>query len=59
MKLNTAPVFMHFPSKTKPKKEDTLEIQRYGFDAEVLAKLINDRTGEFAAAAAAAMVVKQ
>ena len=29
MKLNTAPVFMHFPAKGKPKKGDTLDIHRY------------------------------
>lgn len=28
MKINTAPVFMHFPAKGKPKKGDTLDIHR-------------------------------
>ena len=28
MKLNSAPVFMHFPAKGKPKKTDTMDIQR-------------------------------
>lgn len=46
MKLNTAPVFIHFPAKGKPKKGDTFEVHRYGFDAEVLNKFISERTGE-------------
>ncbi|RXG70016.1 Magnesium transporter protein 1 [Armadillidium vulgare] len=28
LKLNSAPVYMHFPAKGKPKKADTLDIQR-------------------------------
>jgi len=28
LKLNTAPVIMHFPSKGKPKKADTMDINR-------------------------------
>ena len=38
MKLNSAPVFMHFPAKGKPKKMDTMDIQRIGFGAEAIAK---------------------
>ena len=38
MKLNSAPVFMHFPAKGKPKKLDTMDIQRVGFGAEAIAK---------------------
>ena len=34
MKLNSAPVFMHFPAKGKPKKTDTMDIQRIGFNIE-------------------------
>lgn len=45
MKLNTAPVFIHFPAKGKPKKADTFEIHRYGYDAEVLSRFIAERTG--------------
>ncbi|BFZ24307.1 hypothetical protein BsWGS_27346 [Bradybaena similaris] len=44
MKLNTAPVFMHFPAKGKQKKGDTLDIHRVGFAAEQLAKWIGERT---------------
>jgi len=44
MKLNTAPVFMHFPSKGKPKRVDTMDIQRVGFAAEVIGKWIIERT---------------
>ena len=38
MKLNSAPVFMHFPAKGKPKKMDTMDIQRVGFGADAIAK---------------------
>jgi len=29
LKLNTAPVFMHFPAKGKHKKGDTMDIHRF------------------------------
>merc|ERR1712079_650743 len=45
MKLNTAPVFMHFPAKGKPKKADNMDLQRVGFGAEAIAKWIAERTG--------------
>jgi len=44
MKLNTAPVFVHFPAKGKPKTADTMDIQRVGFAAEAIARWINERT---------------
>ena len=44
MKLNTAPVFMHFPAKGKPKKADNKDLQRVGFSAEAIAKWIGERT---------------
>lgn len=44
MKLNTAPVFIHYPPKGKPKNVDTLDIQRVGFMAETIAKWIAERT---------------
>ncbi|XP_015596119.1 tumor suppressor candidate 3 [Cephus cinctus] len=44
MRLNTAPVYMHFPSKGKPKPADTMDIQRVGFAAEAIAKWISERT---------------
>ncbi|GAB0099504.1 tumor suppressor candidate 3 [Sergentomyia squamirostris] len=44
MRLNTAPVFMHFPAKGKPKGPDTMDIQRVGFSAEVIGKWIQERT---------------
>jgi len=44
MKLNSAPVFMHFPAKGKPKKTDTMDIQRIGFGADAIAKWVNERT---------------
>lgn len=44
LKLNSAPVFIHFPPKMKPKKGDFMDISRSGFSAEQLAKWIQDRT---------------
>lgn len=44
MRLNTAPIYMHFPSKGKPKAADTMDIQRVGFGAEAIAKWIFERT---------------
>lgn len=44
MKLNTAPVYMHFPPKGKPKAADTMDIQRVGFGAESIVKWIGERT---------------
>jgi len=44
LRLNTAPVFMHFPAKGKPKGADTMDIQRIGFSAELIAKWIHERT---------------
>lgn len=44
MRLNTAPVYMHFPPKGKPKAADTMDIQRIGFAAEAIAKWIGERT---------------
>ncbi|KAK2726390.1 tumor suppressor candidate 3-like [Artemia franciscana] len=44
MRLNTAPVVMHFPPKGKPKKSDTMDIQRVGFGADAMAKWIGEQT---------------
>ncbi|GLV35751.1 Oligosaccharide transferase gamma subunit [Carabus blaptoides fortunei] len=44
LRLNTAPVFIHFPSKGKPKNMDTMDMQRVGFSAEAIAKWIAERT---------------
>lgn len=44
LRLNTAPVFMHFPAKGKPKAVDTMDIQRVGFSAELIGKWIQERT---------------
>lgn len=42
--MNSAPTFMHFPAKGRPKRADTFDLQRIGFAAEQLAKWIADRT---------------
>ncbi|KAK9508947.1 hypothetical protein O3M35_006377 [Rhynocoris fuscipes] len=44
LRLNAAPVFIHFPPKGKPKSADTFDIQRIGFAAESIAKWIAERT---------------
>ena len=44
MNLNSAPAFIHFPAKSKPKKPDILDIQRVGFSAEAVGKWIQERT---------------
>merc|ERR1711881_243151 len=44
MKLNSAPVFMHFPAKGKPKKQDSMDLQRVGFGADAIAKWVQERT---------------
>ncbi|XP_054266058.1 tumor suppressor candidate 3 [Macrosteles quadrilineatus] len=44
LRLNTAPIFIHFPAKGKPKNSDTFDIQRVGFAAESIAKWIGERT---------------
>lgn len=44
MKLNSAPLFMHFPATGKRKPQDTMDLQRVGISAEALAKFVQDRT---------------
>ncbi|KAB5518606.1 hypothetical protein PHYPO_G00167940 [Pangasianodon hypophthalmus] len=44
LNMNSAPTFMHFPAKGKPKRADTFDLQRIGFASEQLAKWIHDRT---------------
>lgn len=44
LKLNSAPVIMHFGMKAKSKKADTYDMQRQGFSAEQIAKWVQDRT---------------
>uniref|UniRef100_A0A1W7R9C2 Tumor suppressor candidate 3 n=1 Tax=Hadrurus spadix TaxID=141984 RepID=A0A1W7R9C2_9SCOR len=41
---NSAPVFLHFPEKGKPKKADQMDIQRIGFAAETISRWIGERT---------------
>lgn len=44
LNMNSAPTFIHFPPKGKPKRGDTYELQVRGFAAEQLARWIADRT---------------
>ena len=44
MNLNSAPAFIHFPAKSKPRGQDTMDIQRVGFSAEAISKWIFERT---------------
>lgn len=34
---------MHFPAKGKPKKTDTMDIQRVGFAAEAVARWVGEQ----------------
>lgn len=43
--MNSAPTFLHFPVKGKPRKPDNYELQVKGFAAEQLARWVADRTG--------------
>lgn len=42
--MNSAPTFINFPPKGKPKRADTYELQVRGFSAEQIARWIADRT---------------
>ncbi len=42
--MNSAPTFINFPAKGKPKRADTFELQVRGFAAEQLARWVADRT---------------
>ncbi|XP_029627966.1 dolichyl-diphosphooligosaccharide--protein glycosyltransferase subunit MAGT1 [Salmo trutta] len=44
LNMNSAPSFIHFPAKGKPKKSDSYELQVRGFAAEQLARWVGDRT---------------
>ena len=35
---------MHFPAKGKPKKTDTMDIQRVGFASEAIARWVGEQT---------------
>ncbi|XP_033106222.1 tumor suppressor candidate 3-like [Anneissia japonica] len=44
LKATSAPSIIHFPVKGKPKKADTFDMQRLGFQAEQIAKWVAERT---------------
>ncbi|KAH0630895.1 hypothetical protein JD844_004226, partial [Phrynosoma platyrhinos] len=44
LNMNSAPTFINFPPKGKPKRGDTYELQVRGFAAEQLARWVADRT---------------
>lgn len=44
LNMNSAPTFINFPAKGKPKRADTYELQVRGFAAEQLARWVADRT---------------
>lgn len=44
LNMNSAPTFLHFPAKGKPRRSDTYELQVRGFAAEQLARWVADRT---------------
>uniref|UniRef100_A0A3B5PTD0 Dolichyl-diphosphooligosaccharide--protein glycosyltransferase subunit MAGT1 n=1 Tax=Xiphophorus maculatus TaxID=8083 RepID=A0A3B5PTD0_XIPMA len=44
LNMNSAPTFLHFPPKGKPRRSDTYELQVRGFSADQLARWVADRT---------------
>jgi len=44
LSLNSAPIFLHFSPKGKLRTPDTMDVQRVGFHAEVIAKWIGEKT---------------
>ncbi|KAL8584509.1 hypothetical protein ACOMHN_016830 [Nucella lapillus] len=44
LRLNMAPVFVHYPGKTTPKRTDIMDINRLGFAAEQIARFVAERT---------------
>uniref|UniRef100_A0A8C6SJ39 Dolichyl-diphosphooligosaccharide--protein glycosyltransferase subunit MAGT1 n=1 Tax=Neogobius melanostomus TaxID=47308 RepID=A0A8C6SJ39_9GOBI len=44
LNMNSAPTFLHFPAKGRPRRADTYELQVRGFGAEQLARWVADRT---------------
>uniref|UniRef100_A0A915K9X7 Magnesium transporter protein 1 n=1 Tax=Romanomermis culicivorax TaxID=13658 RepID=A0A915K9X7_ROMCU len=44
LNINSAPVLIHFPAKGRRKSSDTMDISRYGFGAEAVAKFVHERT---------------
>uniref|UniRef100_A0A0N5BSF7 Magnesium transporter protein 1 n=1 Tax=Strongyloides papillosus TaxID=174720 RepID=A0A0N5BSF7_STREA len=42
--LNTAPAFFHFPAKGARTSRDTMDVQVSGFEADVLARFVKERT---------------
>jgi len=45
MNLSTAPAFYIFPPSKKPGKDDKLDVAKFGFQAEHLAKWVHEQTG--------------
>lgn len=44
LRINTAPVFLHFPPKGKRKPADNMAVDRMGFSADAIARFVHDRT---------------
>ncbi|TKR77926.1 hypothetical protein L596_018815 [Steinernema carpocapsae] len=44
LNLNTAPVLYHFPAKGQKKRQDQMDFQRYGIDADAMARFVQERT---------------
>uniref|UniRef100_A0A0N5A4V2 Magnesium transporter protein 1 n=1 Tax=Parastrongyloides trichosuri TaxID=131310 RepID=A0A0N5A4V2_PARTI len=44
LNLNTAPAFYHFPAKGSRKSGDKMDVQAIGFEAEVIARFVKERT---------------
>ncbi|CAG2110403.1 unnamed protein product [Medioppia subpectinata] len=44
LQLNSAPVFLYFSEKGKPKAPEQMDIQRIGFGAETIARWVQEKT---------------
>src|SRR5690606_32112498 len=44
LNINSAPIFLHFGPRTKPRAPEQMDIQRVGFGAEQIAKWIAEKT---------------
>jgi oligosaccharyltransferase complex subunit gamma len=45
MKFQSAPIILHFPVKTMPGKEDTMDLNRRGLSSYAVSRFILERTG--------------
>ncbi|ESN99673.1 hypothetical protein HELRODRAFT_93081, partial [Helobdella robusta] len=42
--INSVPLIVHYPARGKPKKQDTFDLNKVAFSAEMMARWISERT---------------